>query len=212
MQIKTFIAVLFFAWGIFTCEMTAQTDKYQPNNQSLSQHPLPGWYDDAKLGIFIHWGLYSVPGWAKGTEKAFEELMAGGSLLEWFNNNPYAEWYLNSLKLEGSTTRAYHEKTFGADFPYDGFVPMFNEAIKKWDPQEWAQIFKDAGAGYVVLTTKHHDGFTLWPSRPSQPIQNTIRRRTRPRRRAFPGCVCERDENGALLFQRPRLDLQSQAD
>ena len=171
MQIKTFIAVLFFAWGIFTCEMTAQTDKYQPNNQSLSQHPLPEWYNDSKLGIFIHWGLYSVPGWAKGTEKTFEELMASGSVLEWFNNNPYAEWYLNSLKLEGSSTRTYHEQTFGADFPYDGFVPMFNEAIKKWNPQEWAQIFKDAGAGYVVLTTKHHDGFTLWPSRHPNPFK-----------------------------------------
>jgi alpha-L-fucosidase len=172
MQIKTCIAVALFALGILPGGMKAQTGNYQPNNPSLSQHPLPKWYDDAKLGIFIHWGLYSVPGWAKGTDKTFEELMAGGSVLEWFNNNPYAEWYLNSLKLEGSTTRAYHEKTFGADFPYDGFVPMFNAAIKKWDPQEWAKIFREAGAGYVVLTTKHHDGFTLWPSRHPNPFKS----------------------------------------
>ncbi|MEK6479564.1 alpha-L-fucosidase [Catalinimonas sp. 4WD22] len=144
---------------------------YQPTEASISQHPLPGWYQDAKLGIFIHWGLYSVPGWAKGTTKPLEEILANTAGEEWFANNPYAEWYLNSLRIEGSSTEKHHHETYGENFSYYDFVPQFNEEIKQWNPEEWAQLFKNVGAEYVVLTTKHHDGFLLWPSNIPNPYK-----------------------------------------
>ncbi|MEM6845035.1 MAG: alpha-L-fucosidase [Bacteroidota bacterium] len=149
--------------------ITSTSTQYQPTDSSLNQHPLPEWYQDAKLGIFIHWGLYSVPGWAKGTSTPLEEILAGGSALEWFANNPYAEWYLNSLRIEESSTAEHHRETYGSDFSYYDFVPKFNEAIEQWNPNEWAELFKSVGAGYVVLTTKHHDGFLLWPSEHPNP-------------------------------------------
>ena len=147
------------------------TIQYLPNDSSLSQHALPAWYQDAKLGIFIHWGLYSVPGWAKGTTTSLEDILATSTGEEWFANNPYAEWYLNSLRIQGSSTEEHHSQTYGADFSYYDFVPKFNEAIKGWDPTEWADLFKSVGARYVVLTTKHHDGFLLWPSEHPNPYQ-----------------------------------------
>lgn len=142
---------------------------YDTTNASIDRHPVPNWFNDAKLGIFIHWGLYSVPGWAQGTKKSLQDILAKSAGEEWFANNPYAEWYLNSLKIEGSATQAYHKKTYGDRFTYDDFVPKFNQAIRKWKPEQWAKLFKDVGAQYVVLTTKHHDGFLLWPSRQPNP-------------------------------------------
>jgi len=90
-------------------------------------------------------------------------------LEEHFKNNPYAEWYLNTLRIQGSPTQEYHLKTYGKDYSYDDFVAVFNEEIKKWDPNEWAELFKKIGAKYVVLTTKHADGFLLWPSKQPNP-------------------------------------------
>ncbi len=162
-----FLICLFGLIGI--CPSTAQ---YQPTNESISTHPLPEWYQDAKLGIFIHWGLYSVPGWAKGTEMSLEETLEKDGGLTWFSNNPYAEWYLNSLKIEGSSTQNNHEATYGENFSYYDFVPEFNEAVSNWDPMEMVKLFADIGAGYVVLTTKHHDGFLLWPSEHENPFKN----------------------------------------
>jgi alpha-L-fucosidase len=141
---------------------------YQPTRESLREHPLPDWYQDAKLGIFVHWGLYSVPGWAPTTGK-YGEVQDREGWAAWFARNPYAEWYLNSLRIEGSPTHQHHLETYGADFAYDDFVPLFNEAIGAWDPHQWAELFQRAGAQYVVLTTKHHDGFLLWPSRYPNP-------------------------------------------
>jgi alpha-L-fucosidase len=85
------------------------------------------------------------------------------------HNNPYAEWYLNSMRLEGTPTQKYHREHYGADYDYYNFAAEFNKDIQKWDPDSWAKIFHDAGAKYVVLTTKHHDGFTLWPSATPNP-------------------------------------------
>ena len=79
-------------------------------------------------------------------------------------NNPYVSWYLNTLRIEGSPTQKYHFETYGKDFSYDEFAGIFNDAIKKWDPDEWADLFKKVGAKYVLLVTKHHDGFLLWAS------------------------------------------------
>ena len=138
--------------------------KYEATIESLNKHPLPAWYADAKLGIFIHWGLYSVPGWAVLTPEG-EKL----SPEEYLKRNPYAEWYYNTLRLEGSPTQAYHKEHYGAKYNYYNFAETFDKETQKWKPEEWAQVFKMAGARYVVLTSKHHEGFTLWPSETPNP-------------------------------------------
>lgn len=134
---------------------------FEPTLDSVRTHQNPDWYLNAKLGIFIHWGLFSVPGWApQGGDIA--DTFEGGGWREWFKNNSYAEWYLNTLKFEDGPTRKYHNKTYGEDFSYDDFAAEFNQSVQNWNPDEWADLFQRVGARYVVLTTKHHDGFTLW--------------------------------------------------
>ncbi len=137
---------------------------YEASLESLNKHPLPQWYGDAKLGIFIHWGLYSVPGWAPLIHPEHDFTSP-----DYITHNPYAEWYLNSMRLDGAPTQAYHREHYGADYDYYNFAPVFDREIQKWNPDVWAKIFHDAGAKYVVLTTKHHDGFTLWPSSTPNP-------------------------------------------
>ncbi len=137
---------------------------YEPKKKSLKKHEVPEWYHDAKLGIFIHWGLYSVPAFAI-TGKDIKQNVRDNGFEGHYKNNVYDEWYLNSLRIEGSTTQKYHKETYGENFSYDDFIPIFNEAIMKWNPEEMAETFKKAGAKYVVLVTKHHDGFLLWPSK-----------------------------------------------
>jgi len=141
-------------------------EKYEATLESLNRHPLPEWYNDAKLGIFIHWGLYSVPGWAVLTPEAEMKKLTPA---EYLKRNPYAEWYLNTLRLDGSPTQEYHREHYGADYNYYNFAETFDKEIQKWKPEEWAQVFKMAGARYVVLTSKHHEGFTLWPSETPNP-------------------------------------------
>jgi len=104
-----------------------------------------------------------VPGWAekRGT---LQQLWADKGPAFFFKHNPYAEWYLNTMHISGSGTQRHHEQTYGPDFDYDGFIPMFNEGAAKLAPGAWADLFAQSGARYVVLTTKHHDGFVLWPS------------------------------------------------
>ncbi|PHM05577.1 alpha-L-fucosidase [Nostoc sp. 'Peltigera malacea cyanobiont' DB3992] len=143
---------------------TAFAQQYEPTNESLSKHEVPEWFKDAKLGIFIHWGVYSVPGWAPLTGEQ-NKVVAEHGWEYWFQHNPYAEWYYNSMKLEGSDTYKYHRATYGKNFTYDDFIPTFNAAITRWNPSQWAKLFSQVGARYVVLTTKHHDGFLLWPSK-----------------------------------------------
>jgi alpha-L-fucosidase len=142
---------------------------YQPTRESVETHPLPAWFDNAKLGIFVHWGLYSVPGWAPLAGE-LSEILATGEWGKWFANNPYAEWYMNSWRIAGSPTQRYHAETFGADFSYFDFVREFNTAAEQWNPDEWASLFQRVHARYAVLTTKHHDGFTLWPSHTPNPF------------------------------------------
>ncbi len=141
---------------------------YEPRLGSLRTHPVPDWYHDAKLGIFVHWGLYSVPGWAPTVGEPWQ-LNAREEWAAWFAKNPYAEWYLNSLRIEGSPTHQHHIQTYGPNVAYDQFVPLFNQSIVAWNPDDWAELFQRSGARYVVLTTKHHDGFLLWPSRHPNP-------------------------------------------
>lgn len=142
----------------------AASGPYTPDWESLRTHQAPAWFHDAKLGVFVHWGLYSVPAWATPTGELGEV-----DFDQWFAHNPYAEWYLNTLRLEGSPTQQHHRETYGEDFDYWDFVPQFNDAVTRWDPASMASLFADAGARYVVLTTKHHDGFTLWPSEVENP-------------------------------------------
>jgi alpha-L-fucosidase len=139
---------------------------YQPTLASVRQHPLPQWYADAKFGIFIHWGLYSVPAFAPRTPMDLEKMAAGEIQMA---STPYAEWYLNSLRTPGSPVQQYHLKTYGAQFQYADFATTFNQETRKWDPAQWADLFCRAGARYAALTTKHHDGFLLWPSRYPNP-------------------------------------------
>lgn len=132
---------------------------FSPSWESLRQHQVPAWFNNAKFGIFIHWGPYSVPGWAP-PEGQYGQM----DFTEFLKRNPYAEWYLNSLRIVGSPTWKYHRATYGKNFSYYDFVPVFERESAKWNPNVWADLFKSVGARYVVLTTKHHDGYTLWPT------------------------------------------------
>ena len=130
--------------------------RYEPNWESLDSRPNPAWFQDAKFGIFIHWGLYSVPSYA-----------AAGVPKE----QQYAEWYWNSITrgktlaqgAPGSAAWRFHQRVYGPDFAYPDFVPMFRAEL--FEPDQWAETFLKSGARYVVLTSKHHEGFALWPSR-----------------------------------------------
>ncbi|MCB0040582.1 MAG: alpha-L-fucosidase [Caldilinea sp.] len=143
--------------------------RYEPTLDSVSRHPLPAWFDNAKLGIFVHWGLYSVPGWAP-LSGDLGDILVSGEWAKWFANNPYAEWYMNSLRIDGSPTQRYHREIFGAEHSYFDFARDFNQAAERWDPDSWASLFARVHARYAVLTTKHHDGFTLWPTRTPNPF------------------------------------------
>jgi len=133
-------------------------NRYQPTWNSLHDRKLPEWYDQSKLGIFIHWGLYSVPAFAEPAGEL-------GTIpdTQWYIRNPYAEWYYNSVNVGEGPTYEHHIKTYGKDFKYEQFADMWK--AENWDPDKWAELFEAAGAKYVVLVTKHHDGFCLYPSR-----------------------------------------------
>src|SRR3981189_34450 len=156
--------ILLLCFLVSPCLKAQSPSHFEPSLESLDKHPLPQWYADAKLGIFIHWGLYSVPGWAPLIHPEHDFTSP-----DYITHNPYAEWYLNSMRLDGAPTQAYHREHYGADYDYYNFAPVFDREIQKWNPDVWAKIFHDAGAKYVVLTTKHHDGFTLWPSSTPNP-------------------------------------------
>lgn len=140
---------------------------FEPTVESLRRHPVPEWFRDAKLGILVHWGPSSVPGWAPlGLDP-----MARGGRDGWevaFRENAYAEWYWNSISIEGSPAWEHHQAVWGGR-PYEDFGADFGAASERWDPASWAEPFRAAGARYVVLTTKHHDGYLLWPSRHRNP-------------------------------------------
>jgi alpha-L-fucosidase len=150
-------------------DQTTTQKHYEPTVASLDTHPLPRWYDDAKLGIFIHWGLYSVPAWAP-----IQHANHDFDSTDYIVNDPYAEWYLNVVRIPNSPTAQYDREHFGANHNYYDFTATFNKETKKWNPDKMAGIFRDAGAKYVVLTSKHHEGFTLWPSKIVNPNQGNL--------------------------------------
>jgi alpha-L-fucosidase len=148
--------------------MAASTMTYTATLESLRSHELPAWYDDAKLGIFLHWGLYSVPGWAPQVAD-IQTLFRDRGPSYFFRNNPYAEWYLNSLNIDGSPTQDHHRQVYGDDYPYYSFRERFDAESGGADLDGLADLCRRSGARYVVLTTKHHDGFCLWPSKIEHP-------------------------------------------
>ncbi len=129
--------------------------------------PVPPWFDDAKLGVFLHWGLYSVPAWAPREPDIQTTLVERGPryLLA---NNPYAEWYLNSMAIPGSPTARHHAEVWGGA-PYEAFRGPFEAASAGADLGALADLGRRAGARYMVLTTKHHEGYCLWPSATPHP-------------------------------------------
>lgn len=145
-------AMLVFAALFLMMGASAQDKTYEQTWESLDSRPTPSWFKDAKFGIFIHWGIYSVPMWSpKGT---------------------YQEWYkywLDNKKLfgngdfTGTEIYDYHTKMYGEDFNYNEFARKFKAL--DYDADAWAKLFEKAGAKYIVLTTKHHDGYALWPSK-----------------------------------------------
>lgn len=145
---------------------------YTPDLDSLRTHPLPDWFDDAKFGIFIHFGVYCIPAWAETTKPPLEYADQGDEGIAYgFLHNTYTEWYLNTINLEGSLAREHHLSTYGGNYSYDNFAPLFAEAMRDWDPEPWADLFAASGARYVVMVTKHHDGFLMWPSRTPNPFK-----------------------------------------
>ncbi len=149
MKLKKSFFILFL---LLTSSTILCQKLYRPTWKSLDTRPIPIWFQDAKFGVFIHWGPYSVPAWSpKGT---------------------YSEWYQYWLqnkslfgngKFKGDEVFNYHHKTYGKDFTYYDFGKLFKADL--FNPTEWAELFEKAGAKYVVLTSKHHDGFTLWPNK-----------------------------------------------
>ena len=118
---------------------------YQPTWESLDKRPVPEWFDKGKFGIFIHWGVYAVPAYTiKGK---------------------YSEWYQYELHYKNFNGAVvdYHNNRFGPDVSYYDLAPQFKAELYK--PDEWAKVIESSGAKYVVLTSKHHDGFALWPSK-----------------------------------------------
>ncbi len=141
MRMRTIAGVLFAVCGVLGTAMRAQAPaKYEPSLQSLDRHPLPEWYAGAKLGIFIHWGLYSVPGWAPLNHPDHD--FCSGDYIKY---DPYAEWYLNTVRIPGSPTEAYDREHYGPHHDYYSFAEDFNNESKKWNPDEWAEAFQGGG-------------------------------------------------------------------
>jgi alpha-L-fucosidase len=120
--------------------MVTGAGTYEADWVSLEKHePAPEWFRDAKFGIYMHWGVYSVP--------------AFGS-----------EWYPRNMHMKGSAETKHHQKTYGdpSEFGYHDFVPQFK--AEHFDPVEWAALFAQSGAQYAGLVVEHHDGFAMWDS------------------------------------------------
>ncbi|MHB8431608.1 MAG: alpha-L-fucosidase [Acidimicrobiales bacterium] len=137
--------------------MTARATRLQ----ALRRRPVPAWWLDAKLGIFVHWTMASVPAYAPvgddiGTLIASPKRQA-------FAWSPYVEWYENSIRFADSPAARHHRATYG-DRSYQTFREPFEAGIDQWDPEVWAARFAATGARYVVMVAKHHDGYCLWPT------------------------------------------------
>ena len=138
---------------------------YQATTESLRTHKAPKWYEDAKFGVFIHWGPYAVPAYHEWyvefiSPKANYGFLFGGPPFTATRGDLPQELFLEKTRADAVE---YHKKNWGADFPYDNFLPMFK--AENFDPGAWAKLFREAGAQYVVFTTKHGDEYAMWPSK-----------------------------------------------
>jgi alpha-L-fucosidase len=141
--------MMFFVVSIAALGFTLSFRDYKPNWESIDSRPVPLWFQDAKFGIFIHWGVYSVPAWRKVTEGRYAS---------------YAEWYYARVMFDKQGGgQEFHTRNFGKDFEYRDFAPLFRAEL--FDPDQWANLFARSGAKYIVLTSKHHDGYCLWPTK-----------------------------------------------
>jgi alpha-L-fucosidase len=144
---RTWLCGVAAGWlAVLSAGVGGAAEKYEADWESLDGRATPQWWVDAKFGIFIHWGVYSVPAWSVPGQ--------------------YSEWYWR--RVEGDKAKngpwwQYHKGTYGEDFAYADFAPQFKAEL--YDPDQWADIFKRSGAKYIVLTSKHHDGYCLWPSK-----------------------------------------------
>jgi alpha-L-fucosidase len=137
-----------------------------PVVRRVRDHRAPAWWRAAKLGIFVHWTPASVPGFAPvGGDIA---PMIASRRPDALGESPYTEWYENSMRFPGSSVARYHAEHYG-DRPYEAFAADFEAGLSSWDPSAWARAFRATGAGYVVLVTKHHDGWCLWPTGVANP-------------------------------------------
>jgi len=133
-------SVLLITLVLIGCNSTPEPDRYQPDWESLSTHEAaPEWFRDAKLGIYFHWGVYSVPAYGN-------------------------EWYPRWMHFEENETYAHHLEKYGhpSEFGYHDFVPMFK--AEHFDADEWADLFVKAGARFAGPVAEHHDGFSMWDS------------------------------------------------
>ncbi len=130
---------------------------YKDNWQSLSGHKTPEWYYRDKFGIFIHWGIYSVPAYGN-------------------------EWYSRAMYDPASPEFTHHIQTYGKqkDFGYKDFIPMFRG--EKFSADAWAELFRQAGARFVMPVCEHHDGFAMyatafnrWNAKEMGPCRDVIR-------------------------------------
>ena len=132
---------------LFSIHLVAPAQHYDANWKSLNQRKIPSWFHQDKFGIFIHWGVYAVP--------AYAPVIPNSGL-------SYAEWYWYRLMEKNKIFTDFHNKNYGPEFLYPRFESMFRAEM--FNPEEWAGIFKKSGARYVVLTSKHHEGYCLWNS------------------------------------------------
>jgi alpha-L-fucosidase len=115
---------------------------------------VPDWYRDAKLGFFIHWGLYSVPAW--GTPPGSRRVPVEDAYM----HHQYAEWYGNTVRIPGSPTWERHQRVYGTGTTYEDLADLWR--ADTFDADDLVGALVDAGAQYIVPTTKHHEGFCLW--------------------------------------------------
>ena len=174
-------------------ETVIQKGPFKDDWDSLKNYQIPEWYQDAKFGIFIHWGLYSVPGHAN----------------EWYSRNMYQK------DLTWDDAFKYHVATYGpqSKFGYKDFIPLFK--ADKFDPAHWAQVFKEAGARYVVPVAEHHDGFAMydsdlsrWTAAKMGPHKDLIALETKAYHDAglFAGCSSHRAEHWWFMSGGKKFD------
>ena len=147
------LLVLFFV-GCSQKSTQTTKKKFEPNWESLKEYQTPEWFADAKFGIFIHWGPYSVPAFKS---EWYPRFMYQDSML-WHQTDP------EKTKKGTSPVFEHHVKTYGhpSEFGYKDFIPMFK--AEKFDPELWIQLFQKAGAKYVIPVAEHHDAFAMYNS------------------------------------------------